>query len=72
MVATASRIGGDMKVIIIEDSVYKVTEKQYVAIKEVESSLSDDFDLEARLNDFLQDNIKDYIWVGSIHFQFRL
>jgi len=60
-----------MKIIIIEDCVYKVTNKQFKIIKSKENSLEySDFELE--MDTYLLENISKYKLIGNISYQFRI
>jgi len=61
-----------MRIIILEDHVYKVTEKQFKAIKTFEASLEDDNSFEGKMDDFLENNRKDYRFLGRVNFDFRI
>jgi len=54
-----------MRVIVIEDVVYKVTEAQFEEIKKVDN------DDENALLELLESRKKEYIEVGPIWFSFR-
>ena len=56
-----------MKVIIIEDKVYKVTEVQFAEVKDKEKKLD-----EIEFGKYLNKKEKHYWFVGVINFQWRL
>jgi hypothetical protein len=67
-----------MKTIIIEDSVYSVTDKEFNKINlmqkkmDAEKNLQIRFGLEIDLSDYLTEQRKFYKCYGDISFQFRL
>jgi hypothetical protein len=60
------------RIVIIEDRVYSVTEKQFNAIKSKEASFKDSNDLEYELDLFFQNNVPLYKFLGRVDYQFRI
>jgi len=65
-----------MRVIIIEDSVYKVSEKEYLKLRKMaDESTYSDYPLNERLSDelnnYLDDNKSKYKLIGAVNFDWR-
>lgn len=68
-----------MKYIIIESSLYKITEKQYSEIIELEDNLKKEFpnpsspisNAELKLNKHLSDNKNKFKYLGEVGFHYR-
>lgn len=61
-----------MKVIIIEDTVYKVTDRQYKDILRIQDGARETSIEEYIIDIYLQQNKQNYNLVGVIDFDFRL
>ena len=64
-----------MRIIIIEDIVFKVTEKQFKEIKEMESEIDKNGyqpDNELKKSEFFEENIPTYRKIGMIDYHFQL
>jgi hypothetical protein len=66
-----------MKTIIVENIVYKVTEKEYKQLQYMENKINsaqypESFHLEVALSDYFTDNVERYVKVGSVDFHFQL
>lgn len=60
-----------MKIIIIHETVYQVSEKQYEQIKKVEAEANNlPFGGDMHLEEFLNFNTENYKLVGDIDFEF--
>lgn len=55
-------------IIVIEDVVYKVTQKQFDEIKKINEKYNDEFNI----NEFLEENKHNYKLIGDIDYSFRL
>jgi len=60
------------RVVIIEDSVYLVSESQYSKLKKFEETNTDNDGFDLRMSDYLEINKKDYKYVGEIDYMFRI
>ena len=60
------------RVVIIEDSVYLVSESQYSKLKKFEETNTDNDGFDLRMSDYLEINKKDYKSVGEIDYMFRI
>lgn len=63
-----------MRLIIIESDIYRVTEKQYEHIREVQDRLFKNYhpDSEIEMSDFLEGEKKNYKHLGPVDYDFRL
>ena len=60
-----------MKIIIIHETVYQVSEKQYEQIKKVETEADNlPFGGDMHLEEFLNSNTENYKLLGDIDFEF--
>jgi hypothetical protein len=68
-----------MKIILIESTLYKVTEKEFAKIKELSDKLTgrpalsyeEAFKIETKLSEFLQSKEQIYKKIGELDFQYR-
>lgn len=62
-----------MRIIIIEDTVYRVSEKKYKKILEVKEEAERlPFGSDLHLDEYLQFNKKNYKKIGVVDFDFRI
>ena len=64
-----------MRVIVIERTVYKVTEKQFEEIRKIESDIHKNgyhLDNDIKVSDYLESNKHLYEEIGIVDYDFRL